>query len=130
MQRIPIWLGTYGKRALAVTGRLADGWIRSLAFASPDQATAMREEVRAAAGAAGRNPEEITYAYNVGFRIDGRGDSSPAMVSGPPERVADRLLGFTKMGFTALNLIAQGPAEQDQVEQLAVEVLPGVRARS
>jgi probable F420-dependent oxidoreductase len=129
-QRIPIWLGTYGKRALAVTGRLADGWIPSLAFASPEQATAMREEVRAAAGAAGREPEEITYAYNVGFRIDGRANSSSAMVSGPPEQVADRLLGFTKMGFTALNLIPQGPGEQDQVEQLAAEVLPAVRTRS
>src|SRR5579875_1119183 len=27
---IPIWLGTFGPRALAVTGRLADGWIPSL----------------------------------------------------------------------------------------------------
>jgi hypothetical protein len=38
--------------------------------------------------------------------------------------------GFTKMGFTASNLIPQGPGEQDQVEQLAAEVLPAVRARS
>jgi hypothetical protein len=36
--------------------------------------------------------------------------------------------GFTKMGFTALNLIPQGPGEQVQVEQLAAEVLPAVRA--
>jgi hypothetical protein len=34
------------------------------------------------------------------------------------------------MGFTALNLIPQGPGEQDQVEQLAAEVLPAVRTRS
>src|SRR6266487_5857669 len=26
-RRIPIWLGTFGDRALNVTGRLADGWI-------------------------------------------------------------------------------------------------------
>src|SRR5947207_14009230 len=31
-RRIPIWLGTYGPRALALTGRLADGWIPSLRF--------------------------------------------------------------------------------------------------
>src|SRR5947207_13744300 len=30
--RIPIWLGTYGPRALALTGRLAEGWIPSLRF--------------------------------------------------------------------------------------------------
>jgi alkanesulfonate monooxygenase SsuD/methylene tetrahydromethanopterin reductase-like flavin-dependent oxidoreductase (luciferase family) len=29
---IPIWLGTFGPRALAVTGRLADGWIPSLGY--------------------------------------------------------------------------------------------------
>src|SRR5437764_7732489 len=38
--RIPIWLGTFGDRALAVTGRLADGWIPSLGSAPPDQVTA------------------------------------------------------------------------------------------
>ncbi len=41
-RRIPIWLGTYGNRALAVTGRLADGWIPSLGFAPPERVTAMR----------------------------------------------------------------------------------------
>ncbi|MGE5286960.1 MAG: LLM class flavin-dependent oxidoreductase [Micromonosporaceae bacterium] len=30
---IPIWLGTFGERALAVTGRVADGWIPSHGFA-------------------------------------------------------------------------------------------------
>jgi hypothetical protein len=38
------------------------------------------------------------------------------MVSGPPEQVVDRLLGFTKMGFTALTLIPQGPGKQGQAE--------------
>jgi hypothetical protein len=37
--------------------------------------------------------------------------------------------GFTKMGFTASNLIPQRPGE-NQVAQLAAEVLPAVRARS
>lgn len=125
---IPIWLGTYGKRALALTGRLADGWIPSLGFAPPDQAAAMRERVRAAARAAGRDPEDITCAYNVGFRIGDGADSSPAVLSGPPAQVTDRLLGFIEGGFTALNFIPIGPYEQDQVERLASEVLPAVRA--
>src|SRR5262249_54469585 len=29
---IPVWLGTFGPRALAVTGALADGWIPSLGY--------------------------------------------------------------------------------------------------
>ncbi|MGO9962784.1 MAG: LLM class flavin-dependent oxidoreductase [Acidimicrobiales bacterium] len=31
--RIPIWLGTFGDRALVATGRQADGWIPSLGHA-------------------------------------------------------------------------------------------------
>ena len=31
--RIPIWLGAFGDRALAVTGRQADGWVPSLGYA-------------------------------------------------------------------------------------------------
>src|SRR5438552_3273160 len=47
--QIPIWLGTFGDRALAVTGRLADGWIPSHGFAPPEHVPAMRERVMSAA---------------------------------------------------------------------------------
>jgi alkanesulfonate monooxygenase SsuD/methylene tetrahydromethanopterin reductase-like flavin-dependent oxidoreductase (luciferase family) len=30
---IPIWLGTYGRQALELTGRTADGWLPSMAYA-------------------------------------------------------------------------------------------------
>jgi len=126
-RRIPIWLGTYGNRALALTGRLADGWIPSLGYAAPDRVTLMRQ--RAAAAAAGREPEEITCAYNVVVRVDERGQKRPSVVSGPPEAVAEQLRGFVSAGgFTALNLIVTGPGEDDQVQRLAHEVLPHLRA--
>jgi probable F420-dependent oxidoreductase len=125
-RRIPIWLGTYGRRALALTGRLADGWIPSLGFAPPEQAAAMRERVRAAAQAAGREPDEITCAYNVAVRIDGHADGSPAVVSGSAAQVADRLRGFVGLGFTTLNLNPVGPDQDEQLERLAAEVLPAV----
>src|SRR6266511_816643 len=63
-RHIPIWLGTFGHRSLALTGRLADGWIPSLGFAPPDRAVVMRERVLAAARDAGRDPDQITCAYN------------------------------------------------------------------
>jgi probable F420-dependent oxidoreductase len=130
-RRIPIWLGTYGKRALAVTGRLADGWIPSLGFAPPEQAIAMRERVLAAAREAGRDPAELTCAYNVAFRIDeatGSPAASPAVVSGSAEQVAQQLRDFVAMGFDALNLNPAGPGRRDQVDQLAADVLPALRA--
>jgi alkanesulfonate monooxygenase SsuD/methylene tetrahydromethanopterin reductase-like flavin-dependent oxidoreductase (luciferase family) len=80
--RIPIWLGTFGKRALSPTGRLADGWIPSLSFASPGVVPAMRDGVLTAARYAGREPEKITGAYHMEIRIDERCDQPPSVVSG------------------------------------------------
>jgi probable F420-dependent oxidoreductase len=127
-RRIPLWLGTYGNRALALTGRLADGWIPSLGYAPPERVVAMRERVLAAARAAGRDPAEITCAYNVGVRVDERAEARPDEVVGPPEAVAERLVGFLELGFTALSLIPLGPGEREQVERLAREVVPALRA--
>jgi probable F420-dependent oxidoreductase len=125
---IPIWLGTYGPRALAVTGRLADGWIPSLSSAPPDQVVGMRDRVRAAARDAGRDPDAITCAYNLTVRVDPQGDPDPTVVSGSAEAVAEQLAGFVRLGFSALTLLPVGPDPAQQVELLAAEVIPAVRA--
>jgi probable F420-dependent oxidoreductase len=127
-RRIPIWLGTYGNRALGVTGRLADGWIPSLGFAPPDQVALMRDRVLQAARDAGRDPEEITCAYNIQIRVDEHAEPEPSVVSGPPEAVAERLIEFRKIGFSAMNLMPAGPGPEEQAERLAREVIPAVRA--
>jgi alkanesulfonate monooxygenase SsuD/methylene tetrahydromethanopterin reductase-like flavin-dependent oxidoreductase (luciferase family) len=124
---IPIWLGTYGNRALAVTGRLADGWIPSLGFAPPERVTGMRERVLTAAREAGRRPEDLTLAYNVAVRVEANAGPDPHLVSGPPGAVAERLRGLLDLGFTALNLVIAGPGEAEQVERLASEVIPDLR---
>jgi probable F420-dependent oxidoreductase len=124
---IPIWLGTYGNRALAVTGRLADGWIPSLGFAPPERVTGMRERVLAAAREAGRRPEDLTLAYNVVVRVEANAGPDPHLVSGSPGAVAERLRGFLDLGFTAFNLMVAGPGEDEQVERLGSEVIPELR---
>jgi probable F420-dependent oxidoreductase len=113
---IPIWLGTFGDRALALTGRLADGWIPSLGVAPAERLPAMRDRVLAAAVAAGRDPADITCALNLEIRVD------------EPARVADQLLGFVRLGFTAFNVKPVGPGRAEQIERLAREVVPAVRA--
>jgi probable F420-dependent oxidoreductase len=128
--RIPIWLGTYGNRALSVTGRLADGWIPSLGYAPPEQVTGMRDRVVAAARDAGRNPDDLTLAYNVTVRVDKHADpAQPSVVAGPAEAVAERLAGFLGLGFDALNLVLTADAREDdeQATALAHEVLPVLR---
>lgn len=68
-----IWTGSQGPRSLAVTGRLADGWIPAHAadWRSP-QVAAWRSQIDAAAVAAGRDPAEIATVYNFGGEIADR----------------------------------------------------------
>ncbi|WP_419995922.1 LLM class flavin-dependent oxidoreductase [Streptomyces boninensis] len=126
---IPVWLGTYGPRALDVTGRLADGWIPSLGFAGPAEVTAMRARIRTAAAAAGRDPEAITCAYNVQVWLDGPpAQAGAGTVAGPAAKVAEELAGYGQLGFTALNLMPGGPGPaREQAARIAAEVLPALR---
>jgi alkanesulfonate monooxygenase SsuD/methylene tetrahydromethanopterin reductase-like flavin-dependent oxidoreductase (luciferase family) len=128
-RHIPIWLGTYAPRALAVTGRLADGWIPSLGYADPDDVPAMRERILGAARKAGRDPAEITCVFNVEVRIDGAADDESSVISGSADEVAERLTGFLGLGFSVLNFMPPlGPEYGEQVERLAREVIPAVRS--
>lgn len=124
-RRIPIWVGTFGPRALAVTGRLADGWMPSLGYAPLDRLPGMRDRIAVAAEQAGRSMDDITCALNVEVRV---GDVRPGVISGAPDQVAEQLRALTGMGFTVLNLKPSGPGRDEQVERLAREVLPAVRS--
>jgi alkanesulfonate monooxygenase SsuD/methylene tetrahydromethanopterin reductase-like flavin-dependent oxidoreductase (luciferase family) len=127
-RHIPIWLGTYGDRALALTGRLADGWIPSLGFAPRDRLPIMRERILAAAHDAGRQPPDITCVLNVGVRVDERAEPSPDNLTGSAEQVGSELAAFVALGFTAFNVLPIGPGTNEQVHRIAAEVIPAVRA--
>lgn len=126
--RIPIWLGTYGNRALDMTGRLGDGWIPTLELAPPDRVRVMRDRVLAAARDAGRDPDAITCVYNLDVRVDERAEPTPSVVAGPAGAVAERLRGFLEIGFTAMNFLPAGPHPAEQAERLGREILPALRA--
>jgi alkanesulfonate monooxygenase SsuD/methylene tetrahydromethanopterin reductase-like flavin-dependent oxidoreductase (luciferase family) len=127
---IPIWLGTYGPRALELTeltGRLADGWIPSMPYLPPSVARGKIDLVRAAAEAAGRDPDAFDYAYNVGVRIGGPSSDDPErQVAGEPDEVVERLLELAEIGFTVLNLWVGGRREE-QLQRFGTEVLPAIR---
>ena len=65
-----IWVGAYRPRMLAITGRLADGWVPSLGYLKPDDLTTANERIDEAAGAAGRDPKSIRRVLNYGYPID------------------------------------------------------------
>jgi alkanesulfonate monooxygenase SsuD/methylene tetrahydromethanopterin reductase-like flavin-dependent oxidoreductase (luciferase family) len=123
---IPMWFGTYGPRSLALTGRMADGWIPSYRYAPPERWPAMRDRVRRAAEAAGRDPDGLDYAYNVGVRVDERAEQRPGMIAGEPGRVIEQLRALIDMGVTFPVLWAAGEGFE-QRERLASEVLPELR---
>jgi alkanesulfonate monooxygenase SsuD/methylene tetrahydromethanopterin reductase-like flavin-dependent oxidoreductase (luciferase family) len=52
----------------------------------------------------------------------------PGVVTGAPERVTERLLEFTRMGFQAFNFLVEGPAPEEQAERISREVIPVLRA--
>ena len=56
--RLPIWVAAYGPKALALTGEVGDGFI--LQLADPDITAWSIKAVKAAAAAAGRDPEALT----------------------------------------------------------------------
>lgn len=124
--RIPIWLGTFGDRALAATGQLADGWIPSLGTAPPEAVPAMRDKILTAAEAAGRSAEEFTFAYHLQVEPGSGSAHEPWVVAGPAEKVAETLAGFIGLGFNALSLVPGGDRTAT-VEWLASEVIPAVR---
>jgi probable F420-dependent oxidoreductase len=125
---IPLWLGTFGPRALAVTGRVADGWIPSHGYVPAAELVGMRNRVLSAVAAAGRDLETFTCAYNVPVHVGAHAD--PDVVSGSAAAVTEQLTAFARLGFDTFNLQPQGPDIDSQVECLAAEVLPGLRAAS
>jgi alkanesulfonate monooxygenase SsuD/methylene tetrahydromethanopterin reductase-like flavin-dependent oxidoreductase (luciferase family) len=124
---IPIWLGVYGAKTIALCGRLADGWLPSLGYCPPERASRLMEQLHAAAREAGRSPDEITCAYNVGIRVGGGPPEDPSkQVAGEPDEVAAELASFVGLGFSVLNLWVSGD-RSEQRERLATEVFPRVR---
>lgn len=124
---IPIWLGTYGPRALELTGRLADGWIPSMGYMPAPIAGRNLQRVRAAAERAGRDPDRLDYAFNVGVRVGGPPPPDPdRRLGGQPDEIVEGVLDLVELGFTVVNFFVGGRRDE-QAERLASEVLPVVR---
>jgi alkanesulfonate monooxygenase SsuD/methylene tetrahydromethanopterin reductase-like flavin-dependent oxidoreductase (luciferase family) len=122
---IEIWLGVGRPRGLALTGRLADGWIPSLSWATPDRVPALQKRIDDGAAQAGRDPAQIRRAYNIGGTIsDG---PTRGLIDGPPAHWIEMLTGFTReLGFDTFVFWPAGDPI-GQVERFASEVVPGVR---
>jgi alkanesulfonate monooxygenase SsuD/methylene tetrahydromethanopterin reductase-like flavin-dependent oxidoreductase (luciferase family) len=120
---IGVWLGAYGPRALALTGRVADGWVPSFQ-GSLERLAEMTLLLDTAAAGAGRDPGEIRRVLNVGGALTTGSSEGP--LHGPADQWVEELtdLALTH-GFDTFVLMSE---PDDQLERFAAEVAPAVRA--
>jgi alkanesulfonate monooxygenase SsuD/methylene tetrahydromethanopterin reductase-like flavin-dependent oxidoreductase (luciferase family) len=123
---IGIWLGLGKPRGLALAGGLADGWVPSLGWATPDLVPGMSRHIDEAAQAAGRDPGAVRRVYNLtgGAIADG---PVQGLLHGPPEHWVETLSGFAgDLGFDTF-IFWPGADHLAQVERFANEVAPALR---
>jgi alkanesulfonate monooxygenase SsuD/methylene tetrahydromethanopterin reductase-like flavin-dependent oxidoreductase (luciferase family) len=122
---IEIWLGVGGPRALALTGRVADGWLPSSSWAGPERLPELNGRIDEAAEKAGRRPGEIRRLYNVnGVITDG---PSEGFLRGPASQWADELTDLA-VAYGMDTFVFWGDGEPSgQLHRFAEEVLPAVR---
>jgi alkanesulfonate monooxygenase SsuD/methylene tetrahydromethanopterin reductase-like flavin-dependent oxidoreductase (luciferase family) len=117
---VSIWLGAYKPRMLALTGRLADGWLPSSGYAGPEQLAAMNKVIDEAAVEAGRDPAAVRRLYNISGQFVGGG----GFLQGPEELWIDQLTELTLgEGISTYILASDNPEE---IRRFA-EVAAGVR---
>jgi alkanesulfonate monooxygenase SsuD/methylene tetrahydromethanopterin reductase-like flavin-dependent oxidoreductase (luciferase family) len=130
---IGIWLGTAKPRALALTGRVADGWFAPLMnYMPPAAASEAQAVIDGAAREADRDPSEVRRIYNVvGAFADAAPeparDSDEAIV-GPPDHWAEVLTHLVlDIGFDGFTLAL--PPDPDTLRTFIEGVAPQVRER-
>ena len=132
----PIWIGSLGPKALAVTGRHADGWIPGhLADWRSTRVAESRPIVDEAAASAGRNPADVATIYNVSGRLtrvplpETRDDEGRWIGGGVAQWIEELTFAVLEHGAAAfIYLLAPGESISDTTLNLwAHEVVPAVR---
>jgi alkanesulfonate monooxygenase SsuD/methylene tetrahydromethanopterin reductase-like flavin-dependent oxidoreductase (luciferase family) len=130
---IAVWLGAMKPRALALTGRVADGWAAPLMnYLPPADAAGAHELIDRAARDAGRDPAEIRRIYNMPGAFTAAApapasDTDEAIV-GPPEHWAEVLAHLAlDLGFGTFVLMGRPDAQM--LRTFIEDVAPRVRER-
>ena len=132
----PIWIGSLGPKALAVTGRHADGWIPGhLADWRSPRVAESRPIVDEAAASVGRNLADVDTIYNVSGRItrvplpETRDDEGRWIGGGVTQWVEELTFAVIEHRAAAfIYLLPPGDTISDTTLNLwAHEVVPAVR---
>jgi alkanesulfonate monooxygenase SsuD/methylene tetrahydromethanopterin reductase-like flavin-dependent oxidoreductase (luciferase family) len=129
MAPVPLWLGSTGRRMLAVTGRSSDGWVSPLStYVPPAAVPAKQQRIDEAARAAGRDPAAVRRIYNVVGAIGGQFGRGPGLSGDVASWVATLSEWTVDLGLDTF-ILWPTTAPQSQLEIFAAEVIPGVRQR-
>jgi alkanesulfonate monooxygenase SsuD/methylene tetrahydromethanopterin reductase-like flavin-dependent oxidoreductase (luciferase family) len=130
---IGIWLGAMKPRALALTGRVADGWAAPLMnYLPPAAAAEAQAAIDRAAREAGRDPSEIRRIYNVpgAFVATAPGPASDTddAIVGPPDHWAE-VLAHLALDFGFGTFVLMGRPDPQMLRTFIEDVAPRVRDR-
>jgi alkanesulfonate monooxygenase SsuD/methylene tetrahydromethanopterin reductase-like flavin-dependent oxidoreductase (luciferase family) len=130
---IGIWLGAMKPRALALTGRVADGWAAPLMnYLPPAAAAEAQAAIDRAAREAGRDPSEIRRIYNVpgAFAATAPGPASDTddAIVGPPDHWAE-VLAHLALDFGFGTFVLMGRPDPQMLRTFIEDVAPRVRDR-
>ena len=123
---IGIWIGAFKPRILTLTGRVADGWLPTLAGLPGGLADLeeMNKYIDEGAAAAGRDPSKVRRLLNISGQFARSGRS---LLNGPPQQWAEELAGITlEYGVSGFILAAD---DAPAIERFAAEVAPATRER-
>jgi len=120
---VEIWLGAYKPRMLALTGRLADGWVPSSGYAPPEELPALNKIIDEAAAEAGRDPSAVRRLYNISGDFNGRG----GFLQGPEAQWVEQLTELTLTeGITTYILASDTPEDIHRFATVATQVKEAV----
>jgi alkanesulfonate monooxygenase SsuD/methylene tetrahydromethanopterin reductase-like flavin-dependent oxidoreductase (luciferase family) len=130
---IGIWIGALRPQALALTGRVADGWVAPVMTAMPPHAAEQGNlAIDRAARIAGRDPRQIRRLYNIPGKITptspGPATDNDQAIVGPPEHWAD-VLTHLALDIGISTFILAVPPDPQTLTTLIEQVAPKVRQR-
>lgn len=127
-RRLPIWIGGTGeRRTLPIAARHADGW--NAPFVSPEELARLRGRLVGLAREAGRAPDEIRCAVNLGlaFTEDSLHQQfgalvervRPGVLTGSDDEIVDRIGAYVDAGADQINLALRAPFDVDALDRFA-----------
>jgi len=135
----PVWTGSVGRKSLAATGRVADGWIPGHAADwHSERYRTSRPVIDEAAAAVGRDPREVRTIFNFPGRVTdtplpATRDRDGRWVGGSVEQWVEELTGAVlEHGASGFMLFSPegGTPDEVSVGRWANEIVPAVREAS